>query len=131
MKKNLLILLTVFVFALLLHPTVTHADEFCGKWRGGWLSCTTGHKGKLNAQFRRIDSTHVRAKFSGTFAKVIPFCYRPVLDIVHEEPGLVVLQGTKRIPLGGNFHYNATVTDGHFSATYRSRRDHGVWQMSR
>ncbi len=107
------------------------ADELDGRWRGGWQSCSTGHHGKLNAQFCRIDETHVRATFKGTFAKVIPFRYRPVLDIVHEQPGLMILQGNKKIPLGGNFQYNATISGGQFNATYRSRRDHGTWQMQR
>ena len=89
------------------------------------------HHGKLNAHFCRLDETHVQAKFTGSFAKVIPFRYRPVLTIAHEEPGLMILEGNKKLPLVGNFYYSATVSEAGFSATYRSRRDHGVWQMSR
>ena len=107
------------------------ADELDGRWQGGWQSCTNGHKGRLNAQFCRIDANHVQAKFKGTFAKVIPFRYRPVLNVVHEEPGLMVLQGSKKLPLMGSFEYNATIRGNQFSATYRSRRDNGVWQMQR
>ena len=110
---------------------ISDADQLNGQWRGGWRSCVNGHKGRLNASFCRIDSTHVQAKFTGTFAKVIPFRYRPILDIVHEEPGMMVLQGNKKLPIVGNFQYNATITGNQFSATYRSRRDNGVWQMYR
>ncbi|MFK7768534.1 MAG: hypothetical protein AB8B55_15030 [Mariniblastus sp.] len=125
--------LTIFCVLVVqsLNANSALSDELAGNWRGGWQSCNSGHRGKLNAQFCRIDSTHVRATFKGTFAKVIPFRYRPVLNIVHEEPGLVVLQGNKKIPLGGNFQYNATISNGQFNATYRSRRDHGIWQMQR
>ena len=125
---------TTFFAAIALVVLLTQSSfgqEFEGRWRGSWQSCVNGHHGRLSAQFCRIDSTHVQAKFTGTFAKVIPFRYRPVLDIVYEEPGLMVLQGNKRLPLGGNFEYNATIAGDQFTATYRSRRDHGVWQLQR
>ncbi len=125
----LTLVITIFIQAAFSQSA--SADELAGSWRGGWQSCNTGHRGRLNAQFCRIDQTHVRATFKGTFAKVIPFRYRPVLDIVHEQPGLIILQGSKKIPFGGNFQYNATVSNGQFNATYRSRRDHGSWQMQR
>jgi hypothetical protein len=129
-KLGWMVILVALMWTLIL-PQTTRADGLDGRWRGGWESCDSGHKGKLSAKFRRIDSTHVRAKFTGTFAKVIPFRYRPILEIVYEEPGLMVLQGNKRLPLGGTFQYNATVSGGQFSATYRSKRDSGVWQMRR
>jgi hypothetical protein len=122
---------TLAFLAILASSQFSIGQELDGRWHGGWRSCTNGHKGNLNAQFFRLDSNHVKAKFKGTFAKVIPFRYRPVLDIVHEEPGLMVLQGNKKLPLVGNFQYNATITGNQFNATYRSRRDQGVWQMKR
>lgn len=105
--------------------------ELAGQWKGSWKSCKSGHHGKLNAQFCRIDETHVQAKFTGSFAKVIPFRYRPILTIVQEESDYMILEGNKKLPLVGNFYYSATVSEAGFSATYRSRRDQGVWQMSR
>ena len=125
----LTLVITIFIQAAFSQSA--SADELAGSWRCGWQSCNTGHRGRLNAQFCRIDQTHVRATFKGTFAKVIPLRYRPVQDIVHEQPGLIILQGSKKIPFGGNFQYNATVSNGQFNATYRSRRDHGSWQMQR
>ncbi len=104
--------------------------ELAGQWKGSWKSCKSGHHGKLNAQFCRIDETHVQAKFTGSFAKVIPFRYRPILTIVQEESDYMILEGNKKLPLVGNFYYSATVSEAGFSATYRSRRDQGVWQMS-
>lgn len=105
--------------------------ELAGQWHGNWKSCKSGHHGKLNAQFCRLDETNVQAKFTGSFAKVIPFRYRPILKIVHEESGLMILEGNKKLPLVGNFYYSATISESGFSAIYRSRRDQGVWQMSR
>lgn len=123
--------LVIAIALVVLLAQSSFAQGLEGRWRGGWQSCTNGHKGRMSAQFRRIDSTQVQAKFKGTFFKVIPFRYRPVLDIVYEEPGLIVLQGNKRLPLGGNFEYNATISGNQFSATYRSKRDNGVWQLQR
>jgi hypothetical protein len=85
----------------------------------------------LTANFCRIDANHVQADFRGTFAKIIPFRYRPVLDIVHEGTDLMMIQGSKRLPLMGEFQYQATITGNSFDATYRSRRDQGFWQMQR
>ena len=118
---------------LLSLPSFSRGQEFeiAGQWNGSWKSCKSGHHGKLNAQFCRLDETHVQAKFTGSFAKVIPFRYRPVLTIVHDEPNLMILKGNKKLPLVGNFYYSATISESGFSATYRSRRDQGVWQMSR
>ncbi len=107
------------------------SSALSGQWQGGWVSQTTGHRGALNATFQRIDANHVQANFRGNFAKVIPFRYRPVLNVVHEQPGLMILQGSQRLPLAGNFQYQATITGNTFEATYQSRRDHGRWFMSR
>ncbi len=120
-------LVLIFICAI---PAV--AQDLGGNWSGQWNSCRTGHRGRLNATFCRIDEYHVQAKFRGTFARIVPFRYRAVLDIVHEEPGMMVLSGSKKLgPIMGSFSYDATVTGNQFNATYRSRRDQGYWRMSR
>lgn len=102
------------------------------RWHGNWHSQRSGHRGKLSATFRRINDHQVRANFRGTFAKVIPFRYPARLNIVHEEPGLVILNGSKRLgPIMGEFRYEAIITPRHFSSTYRSKRDWGNWTLSR
>ncbi len=130
-RTHILALLVPLI--LLCLPSLSRGQDFelAGQWKGSWKSCKSGHHGKLNAQFCRIDETHVQAKFTGSFAKVIPFRYRPVLTIVQEESDFMILEGNKKLPLVGNFYYSATVSEAGFSATYRSRRDQGVWQMSR
>ena len=102
-----------------------------GRWSGQWESCTTGHRGRLNARFCRVDACHVQATFTGTFFKVLPFRYKTRLRIVHEEPGRLVLSGSRRLPLMGEFRYRAVVTPGCFDATYQSRRDSGRWTLRR
>lgn len=66
-----------------------NAKLLCGNWQGSWVSCKSGHNGRLRATFCRISKTKVQAKFTGSFCKVFPFRYKAVLDIVHEEDGLI------------------------------------------
>lgn len=105
-------------------------DLLAGQWSGYWISCKNGHRGRLKATFCRLNATQVQAVFVGSFAKILPFRYRAVLDVVHEEPGMIQLRGSQRLgPIMGTFSYEATITPGDFKATYRSRRDCGQWNM--
>lgn len=109
-----------------------NANLLCGNWKGSWISCKNGHNGRLRATFCRISKTKVQAKFTGSFFKVFPFRYNAVLDVVHEEDGLIQLRGSRRLgPMMGTFYYEATITGNQFNATYRSKRDCGKWNMTR
>ena len=106
--------------------------DLSGTWKGSWLSCKSGHNGKLRATFCRLNEKQVQAVFVGSFAKILPFRYNAVLDVVHEESGMIVVSGSKRLgPLMGTFSYQATITADRFDATYNSKRDWGKWSMSR
>jgi len=106
--------------------------DLSGNWKGSWLSCKSGHNGKLRATFCRLNDKQVQAVFVGSFAKILPFRYKAVLDIVHEESGMIVVRGSKRLgPFMGTFSYQATITADRFDASYNSKRDWGKWSMSR
>ena len=123
---------TILLLSCAIHDTRVNGQDLSGAWRGNWNSCRTGHRGRLNATFCRIDDHQVQARFRGTFARIVPFRYRAVLNVVHEEPGMMVLSGSKKLgPIMGSFSYDATIVGNRFDATYHSRRDHGRWQMSR
>ncbi len=47
--------------------------DLSGKWHGQWVSCTSGHRGLLNATFCKVNETCYSVRFTGTFAGVIPF----------------------------------------------------------
>ena len=109
-----------------------NAGLLSGQWSGRWFSCKNGHHGRLRATFCRLSETEVQARFQGSFCKVFPFRYNAVLQIVHEEEGLIQLRGSKKLgPLMGTFRYEATITGDEFKATYRSKRDCGQWNMTR
>jgi hypothetical protein len=111
---------------------VGFGQDLSGVWRGNWNSQSTGHRGRLSATFRQDCPGYVNARFRGTFAKVIPFVYRARLQVVHQQPGYMVLAGSKKLgPIMGQFEYYAEVQDGCFSASYSSKRDRGTWIMSK
>ena len=112
--------------------TVVKTDLLAGSWCGYWVSCKNGHNGKLRASFCRLNECQVQAVFVGSFAKILPFRYKAVLQVVHEEEGMIHLRGSQRLgPIMGTFTYEATITGDEFRATYGSRRDCGQWNMKR
>ena len=126
------VMIAMFVAcALCLANESAVAQDLSGNWRGNWQSYTNSHRGRLSAKFYRLDACHVQAKFRGTFFKVIPFRYKAVLNVVNEQPGMIQLSGSKRLPLSGTFSYDATISGNQFEATYSSKRDRGVWSMRR
>ena len=100
-----------------------------GRWSGSWSSSSTGHKGPLRAKIRQVDSNTYRALFVGRFAKVIPFAYPAKLERV---PGTCnTYRSSTRLPLLGEYRMTANVSANRFQATFRGKKDAGVFQMSR
>ncbi len=121
------LLLTVLLFAVA--ATTTQAASPVGNWRGFWSSRSTGHQGPLRARVRQTSPDTYRAVFVGRFAGVVPFVYPAKLERV---PGTChCYTSSQRLPLMGTYRMTATVTPGRFHATFRSRKDHGTFDMSR
>lgn len=100
-----------------------------GGWRGQWISGTTGHQGPLGVRIRPTGPGQYRALFYGRFALVVPFAYRATLTRV---PGTSDLyHSSKRLPLMGTYQTTARISGGSFRASYTSRKDRGVFRMSR
>lgn len=115
--------LTFFSFAWV------DAGDPSGQWSGGWRSESTGHQGTLKARIRSVDNNTYRALFTGRFAKVVPFVYPAKLTRV---PGTCdCYQSTTRLPLLGEYRMTASVKSNRFVATFRGRKDRGVFDMSR
>jgi hypothetical protein len=108
------------------------AQDLSGRWNGSWASCRTSHNGTLHGNFCRVDATHYRVVFGGTFFKVFPFRYAVVLSVISEQPGQVVLAGSSDLGrMFGTFHYRAVVTGNCFVADYVSCKDHGQFRLER
>lgn len=104
--------------------------DLSGKWKGSWRSAKSNHQGRLKAKFVRRDADHYRATFSGTFFRILPFRYVVTLQAI-EDDGRVYLSGSKRLPIFGVFHFDAEADGDYFHAFYRSRNDHGVFELHR
>src|SRR5229473_6171833 len=81
--------------------------DLSGKWHGAWVSCQTGHHGKLNARFCKINEACYQVRFTGTFFGVVPFAFSVKLSASPQEDGSVVLSGDPRLPFFGTFHFSA------------------------
>ena len=100
-----------------------------GRWRGGWSSQSTGHKGPLRAKIRSVDADTYRAVFVGRFAGIVPFIYPTTL---HRVAGSCdCYTSSQRLPLLGTYRMTASVTPQRFYATFGSSKDQGTFDMRR
>ena len=111
---------------------VQTAPDLSGTWSGTWASHHSSHNGKLRAQVTRVDAYHYRAEFRATFFKVMCYKYTVVLNATPQGDHWI-LQGQKDLGrlAGGMYHYSAYANACHFSANYKSCKDHGVFDMTR
>ncbi len=113
------------------HAGAAEPVDLSGKWHGSWVSCKTGHHGKLNARFCKINDTCYQVRFTGTFFGAVPFAFTVKLAATAQEDGAVLLSGDQRLPLFGTFHFSAVATDHDFTARYSARNDEGRFTLSR
>jgi hypothetical protein len=120
----------VALTALLIPTMATASDPLSGRWTGYWSSDVNGHRGPLRATVSPSQSGY-DVRFSGRFARVIPFVYRTHLDVVGAVGEATLLSAERRIPLFGTFRTDAAVTPTSFDATFRSRKDGGRFVLTR
>lgn len=108
------------------------APDISGCWDcGSWRSCCTGHHGKLRAKIVPCGCNY-ECHFSGTFFKFIAFRYTVTLERCGVGDGVVYFRATKNIPFfGGAFNCCGYATQCKFHADYTSKKDRGVFEMSR
>ena len=110
----------------------TAPTDLSGHWSGTWLSHSNEHDGPLEGDFVKIDDDHYCVHFRGRFWGLLPFSYRVMLTVTGREGDKVSMSGSSNLGfLLGTFSYQATVTDTEFCASYCSKRDHGVFAMTR
>jgi len=112
------------------------AGSIEGAWTGTWLSHSNGHTGGLQAIVTKTPAGAYETRFHATFWKLFASEYTVTLAAQPSGDG-VKLRG--REDLGriflcyklGEFTYDGTATGGEFKCTYGSKRDGGVFQMTR
>ncbi len=106
------------------------AADLSGSWKGCWEDFHSGHSGPLKAEFS-VCGDQYRVRFTGRFAKIIPFAYSVNLNVVGQQGDKVVLAGESRLPLFGVFSYTAEGDCCHFEAHFCSRRYQGRFVLNR
>ena len=108
------------------------ADDISGPWEGRWLSDKNGHTGKLRAVLRQTSGDEYEAHFHATFWKIMRASYRVPLKI-DRSGDRFTLSGESDLGLlsGGVYSYEGEATPETFFSTYKSKYDHGTFEMNR
>ncbi len=106
--------------------------DISGCWDCGyWKSFCNSHHGTLRATISRCGANY-SVTFSGTFLKVVPFRYTQVLTVTGYGDGVVYFRASRNIPMfGGQFCMTGSATACKFTAHYTSKKDRGVFVLSR
>jgi len=81
----------------------------------------------------RFDDHTYEARFKATYWKIFRVGYDVALLVERKPDGSFRLSGENDLGWwgGGVYHYEGDVSSTNFAATYRSRYDHGTFQMQR
>lgn len=108
--------------------------SLAGRWEGQWLSNKNDHNGKLKAAILSAEKpAEYRAHFHAVYGGIFTFDYPVVLVTVREESGNTRFNGSADLgPMaGGVYTYTGQVTGEHFRADYKSKYDHGRFELVR
>ena len=110
----------------------TSTTSIAGPWEGRWVSDKNGHTGKLRGILRQTNSEEYDAYFHATFWKIFSASYRVPLKF-QEQGDRTILSGQADLGRlsGGIYSYDAEVTPANFFSTYKSKYDHGTFEMKR
>jgi len=110
----------------------TSGDSIEGAWVGRWSSDATGHSGPLRCLVWREDASHYAAHFRAGYAGVFRFTYTVRLEAQPHYGGWE-FSGQEDLGAlaGGVYYYEGHATPTNFFSTYRSKRDHGIFEMRR
>ena len=124
--------LATALLGLLLLASPAGAVDLSGSWSGTWTSSTTGHAGPLRATFTPCGDGRYTVDFAGRFFKILPFRYSVTLRVVEDRGECVVLAGSSWLGrMFGTFSYRAEADACSFEACYTSKKDAGVFRLSR
>lgn len=96
------------------------------------MSDVNGHTGKLRCLLSAEDDNRYRAHFRATYWKVFRFGYAVSLQFEQRDGGWRFTGEEDLGKLaGGVYRYEGQATPTNFFSTYRSKHDHGTFQMER
>lgn len=103
-----------------------------GRWQGRWLSSSNGHTGALRCLISKLDDETYQCRYRANYQWLFRFEYAVPLT-VREADGSYHFTGQADLGTlaGGIYKYEGTISGETFRATYDSRYDRGVFEMSR
>jgi hypothetical protein len=108
------------------------ANGLTGRWQGTWLSHSNGHTGKLRCLITPQSNDVYQARFHATYGKALSYSYTAPLHAQNAD-GVFQFRGDANLGwlAGGRYHYEGQASRTNFFCTYRCKRDHGVFEMTR
>ena len=108
-------------------------DDVTGRWEGSWLSGKNGHHGRLRCVVTRLGDDRYRAHYKATYWKIFRIGYAVDMQVRQESSNTYKFQGETDLGWwgGGVYHYDGDATPANFFSTYKSKYDHGTFQMTR
>jgi hypothetical protein len=114
-------------------PTPT--NDITGRWDGHWISQANGHHDQLRALITEVDTNHYDVKFHAAYKKwiTIHFGYTVRMETKPSTNGIVVFHGAENLGAlaGGVYTYDGRADPTNFFSTYKSKYDHGTFEMKR
>ena len=108
------------------------SDDIAGRWQGLWRSDVNGHNGQLRCLITKESDQTYRAYYHAKYRKILSFSYTVPLR-VEPSDGVYKFQGEADLGwyAGAVYHYEGRASPTNFFSTYRSKHDHGTFQMTR
>ena len=103
-----------------------------GRWQGRWISSANGHQGRLRCVLTRLEADRYRARYHANYLKILSFHYTAELRVEAKAEGYA-FKGSADLGrlAGGVYAYEGTIVSNRFYSTYKSKYDHGNFEMKR
>jgi hypothetical protein len=108
----------------------TESSGIAGRWQGNWKSARSGDTGKLRAIITRQSAAEYKARFHATYHSVLSAVYGVTLDVTPRGPRSE-FRGAANLGVWGRYETTGYATRTQFRAAYRSKFDHGTFEMQR
>lgn len=107
-------------------------DSVAGRWEGQWSSEANNHSGRLRCLISLEGDDWCNARFQATYAKIFRFTSRVMLTLQPHYGGWE-FNGEENLGrlAGGVYYYEGRASATNFFSIYRSKYDHGIFQMQR
>ena len=106
-------------------------NSLAGCWEGRWSSDESGHHGGLRCLMTRQSDSFYQARFQATYGRLLHFSYMARLEMQRHNMGWEFDGEADLGKLGGVYYYEGRATATNLISTYRSKYDHGMFEMER